>query len=580
MSDVTTVSSSANRPDRFAVSMSRRRRKNVRFHLYGLLAIAIAFALLIVLVSSIVLEARSAVTRHEVQFQIAPSEASTRAVYTNIRSALFDQFDVPDDRISRLQIGQLVSPLAAHPIALQFQQNELDRRVPQTVNVPVSDDADLYLKGKASLIKRYYIELQSVENGYLTGDFADILASLRRWRAAEIVQIERGASKTLSRHISRLEDRVASSPDDRELSIQMEGARRQLATVQTRLDRLRQELNASHIALGIDDPSLLLRLRDRYVRVSDVSSTGASYSLLLGGLQPLERTGMAKLIMTPLYQRSVSDIQIAALESLKAEGKISRKLNFNLIAGTDSSEAELAGLMAGILGSVLIILVTMMLAVPLGIGAAIYLEEFAPRNWMTKIIQVNINNLAAVPSIVFGLLGAAIFINGVVIPVPFIDYAFRLGGGLGRGWPLAAGIVLALMTLPTIIITSRAALAAVPVSVRQAALAVGATRLQAVNHHVMPMAGPGILTGSIIGLAQAIGETAPLLLIGMVAFIGEMPGGVDDRTTALPVMIYQWSTRAERAWEPMTSAAIIVLLLLLLMMNALAVWLRLRYEKS
>ena len=227
----------------------------------------------------------------------------------------------------------------------------------------------------------------------------------------------------------------------------------------------------------------------------------------------------------------------------------------------------------------MIILVTMGLAVPVGIAAAVYLEEFAPRNRWTSFVQVNINNLAAIPSIVFGLLGAAIFVNGVIIPIPFVDGVFRLGGGLGRGWPLVGGIVLALMTLPTIIIASRAALGAVPGSVRQAALAMGATRLQTVNHHVLPMAAPGILTGSIIGLAQAIGETAPLLLIGMVAFVAEMPQGATDRATALPVLIFQWSTRAERAWEPMTSAAIIILLLVMLVLNGLAVLMRLRYEK-
>lgn len=576
MSDLHGTSDTA----RFSSMMKRRRRANTRFHAYGLLAIGIAFSLLIVLVTSVVLEARSAVTRHEVRLQIAPTEASTRAVYTNVRAALFSQFEVPDDRTSRLQTGQLISPLAAYPVAQRFQSFELDRREPQIVTLPLSDDADLYLKGETSLTENYVVLLQSDRDDGLVGDFSQVFASVKRWRKAEVADLYHRQAEPLERRVTVLEEQSEKKADDITLTEQVKGARRQLELIEAQISELEKELAGKRIEMSIDDPTLIIRLQDRYVRVSALSEDQAVYSVLLSGLPPTERVGAAKLIMTPLYQRSVSDIQIAALESLKADGKIIRKFNLNLLTGVDSSEAELAGLVAGILGSVLTILVTMVLAVPVGIGAAIYLEEFAPQNWLTKVIQVNINNLAAVPSIVFGLLGAAIFINGVVIPVPFMDQAIRLGGGLGRGWPLVAGIVLALMTLPTIIITSRAALSAVPNSVRQGALAVGATPLQTVNHHVLPMAGPGILTGSIIGLAQALGETAPLLLIGMVAFIGEMPGGVDDRTTALPVLVYQWSTRAERAWEPMTSAAIIVLLLLMLAMNALAVWLRLRYEKT
>ena len=300
---------------------------------------------------------------------------------------------------------------------------------------------------------------------------------------------------------------------------------------------------------------------------------------VISGLDPDRQRGEILVIEQPESQRSIPDAQIVVLERFQTAGRISSHFNGALFSNADSSDAEFAGVLSGLVGSIMIILVTMGLAVPVGIAAAVYLEEFAPRNRWTSFVQVNINNLAAIPSIVFGLLGAAIFVNGVIIPIPFVDGVFRLGGGLGRGWPLVGGIVLALMTLPTIIIASRAALGAVPGSVRQAALAMGATRLQTVNHHVLPMAAPGILTGSIIGLAQAIGETAPLLLIGMVAFVAEMPQGATDRATALPVLIFQWSTRAERAWEPMTSAAIIILLLVMLVLNGLAVLMRLRYEK-
>jgi phosphate transport system permease protein len=208
--------------------------------------------------------------------------------------------------------------------------------------------------------------------------------------------------------------------------------------------------------------------------------------------------------------------------------------------------------------------VTLLLSLPIGVAAAIYLEEFAPRNRITDFIEVNINNLAAVPSIVFGLLGAAVFIN-------FFD--------LPRSAPLVGGLVLSLITLPTIIIATRAALGAVPPSIREGALAVGASLPQTVFHHVLPLASPGIMTGAIIGLARALGETAPLLLIGMVAFVAEPPDGPLDSATALPVLVYKWSSSAERAWQPMTSASIIVLLVFMFAMNALAVYLRRRLER-
>ncbi|MEO1786287.1 MAG: phosphate ABC transporter permease PstA, partial [Pseudomonadota bacterium] len=212
----------------------------------------------------------------------------------------------------------------------------------------------------------------------------------------------------------------------------------------------------------------------------------------------------------------------------------------------------------------LTMLVTAGFAVPVGIAAALYLEEFAPKTRVTELIEVNINNLAAVPSIVFGLLGAAVFLNIF---------------GMPRSVPFVGGLVLGLLTLPTVIIASRASLRAVPPSIRAAALGLGASKTQTVFHHVLPLAAPGILTGAIIGLARALGETAPLLLIGMVAFVAEVPSGPTDEATALPVLVYKWSTGAERAWEYNTAAAIIVLLLFMIIMNATAVFLRRRFER-
>lgn len=265
----------------------------------------------------------------------------------------------------------------------------------------------------------------------------------------------------------------------------------------------------------------------------------------------------------PESDRKVKDVQMAWLDHLRQEGRTESRFNITFFTAGDSREPELAGIKAALYGSFFTLLVTFCLAFPIGVMAAIYLEEFAPRNRLTDLIEININNLAAVPSIVFGLLGLAVFINFFELP---------------RSAPLVGGIVLALMTLPTIIITSRAALQAVPPSIHEAALGVGASKLQTVLHHALPVAMPGILTGSIIGMAQALGETAPLLMIGMVAFIMEVPGGVTDPSTVLPVQIFLWADSPERGFTEKTSAAIIVLMVFLIMMNALAVYLRRRFE--
>ncbi len=230
----------------------------------------------------------------------------------------------------------------------------------------------------------------------------------------------------------------------------------------------------------------------------------------------------------------------------------------------DSREPELAGIRGAVVGSFYTLVITLILSFPIGVAAAVYLEEFAPRNRWTDLIEVNINNLAAVPSIVFGLLGLAMFLNFF---------------GLPRSAPLVGGLVLTLMTLPTIIIASRAALLSVPPSIREAALGVGASKMQVVAHHVLPLALPGMLTGTIIGMARALGESAPLLMIGMVAFIVDVPGGFTDPSTVLPVQIYLWVDSPERAFVERTSAAVMILLGFLIVMNATAVILRKKFER-
>ena len=264
------------------------------------------------------------------------------------------------------------------------------------------------------------------------------------------------------------------------------------------------------------------------------------------------------------YTGRFSEKQIGWIEALVADGSVEKRFNTTFFKAGDSREPEQAGIRGAMIGSLFTLLVTFALSFPIGVAAAVYLEEYASKNKFTDFIEVNINNLAAVPSIIFGLLGLAIFINFFEMP---------------RSIPLVGGVVLTLMTLPTIIISSRAAIKSVPPSIREAAMGVGASKMQVILHHVLPLAMPGMLTGAIIGMAQALGETAPLLMIGMVAFIVDIPGGITEPSTVLPVQIFLWSDSPERAFVERTSAAIMVLLGFLIIMNTLAVWLRRRLER-
>ncbi len=260
----------------------------------------------------------------------------------------------------------------------------------------------------------------------------------------------------------------------------------------------------------------------------------------------------------------ISAKQAAWIQALDAAGMVEQHFNVGLFTNGDSREPELAGIWGAVVGSLLTMFVTLLLSFPLGVAAAVYLEEFAPKNRWTDLIEVNINNLAAVPSIVFGLLGLAVFLSFF---------------GLPRSAPLVGGIVLALMTLPTIIIAGRAALGSVPPSIREAASGIGASPMQVVLHHVLPLAFPGILTGTIIGAARALGETAPLLMIGMVAFIVDIPRAITDPATVLPVQIFLWADSPERAFVERTAAATLVLLAFLIVMNLTAVILRKKFER-
>ena len=244
--------------------------------------------------------------------------------------------------------------------------------------------------------------------------------------------------------------------------------------------------------------------------------------------------------------------------------KLKFQFNKTFFTSADSTEPEQAGIWGSVMGSFFTLLVTLFLSFPIAVAAGVFLEELAPKNKFTDFLEVNINNLAAVPSIIFGLLGLAIFLNVMHLP---------------RSAPIVGGLVLALMTLPTIIIATRASLKAVPPSIREAAIGLGATKLQTVTHHVLPLSFPGILTGTIIGMSQALGESAPLLMIGMVAFIVDVPGSFLDPSTALPVQIYLWKSTAARGFVELTAAGVMVLLTFLIFMTGLAVYIRKKFEK-
>ncbi len=315
---------------------------------------------------------------------------------------------------------------------------------------------------------------------------------------------------------------------------------------------------------GLLSRAVDVQIRDKVVAQPDLIGKTVKIDLLAhGNVDSLLKGAIDRSI--PEARRQLNDRQLEWIDKLVADGVLRKRFNTGLFTYGASSQPESSGLAVALIGSFFMMLTVMVLAVPVGVAAAAYLEEFAPKNFWTDLIEVNINNLAAVPSIVFGLLGLAVFINFA---------------GLPRSASLVGGLVLALMTLPTVIIATRAAIRAVPPSIREAALGVGASRMQTLFHHVLPLAFPGIMTGTIIGLVQALGETAPLLMIGMVAFVVDIPGGVTEPATALPVQIYMWATSAERGFVERTAGATIVLLLFLFVMNAAAVYLRRKFERK
>lgn len=579
MVSMTELSKIHNSPES-AARLKKRRAAEWRLKAYGILAIVLAGAALVTLMWSVVSKASGAFTESYITLPIyleadeidpdATGDPSVigRANYGGLtKDALKAVFPFVKARGDKRAMYDVISGGAA------FELRELTMEHPANIGQTVdfrflaSDIADLYLKGSyGELAEQSHGGALTVESDGKTAtvastaeDFAFVMARVR----ADLL-----GKAAFNRDQAALQENgrvVFTERGDLTEAAKREAERDRLIALAVELET-RAEQGGGTEALDKNSPSVLLRVGEAWIKLTEVSATGGEGNVIgvLDSGELVAGEWQVYLHALPEASRKVSDLQIVLIENLRTEGVVETVFNTRFFTAGDSREPELAGIWGAAVGSFWTMLVTILLAFPIGVMAAIYLEEFAKKNLMNTFIEVNINNLAAVPSIVYGLLGLAVFLGFFGVP---------------RSAPLAGGIVLAVMTLPTIIIASRAAMAAVPPSIRDAALGIGASKLQTAFHHVLPLSMPGILTGTIIGMARALGETAPLIMIGMVAFIVDIPTGVTDSATVLPVQIYRWSDFPERAFEARTSAAILVLLVFLVLMNGLAVFLRKRFER-
>ncbi|MGZ8371573.1 MAG: phosphate ABC transporter permease PstA [Rhodoplanes sp.] len=586
-----------------------RYRAEIRFKAYGLIAIGLTTLFIVAVLADILVRGIPAFFQYQLvldvkvdQSEIDPQSTRDPAViragdYTAlVRNTLRQIFPDVTDRAGRRQLDGLVSSGAADRLRERVVADP--SLIGQTIKAPLllSDDADLYFKGLGTSISRTPgrgIASPSGTTGEVTihssaNDFSADLVRVKRSlsqrardlrtqteslrRSARQVEVYRDDAARLlaaaraagdTAQIGTLESRFTSYRAEAEmLSQRAKDVEAEAAGLQTRFEN-----PGADEEIGSSVPSVLVAINGGIVKATLLGNSHVTGRVLLPLSSAADAPPGAWTVVTyatPEDNRRVSDREVAWLEYLRERGLVERGFNWAFFTSGDSREPELAGIRGALMGSALTLLVTLVVCLPLGVAAAIYLEEFAPKNRFTEIIEVNINNLAAVPSIVFGLLGLAIFLNFV---------------GLPRSAPLVGGLVLALLVLPTIIIAGRAALKAVPPSIKEAALGVGASHQQAVFHHVLPLAMPGIMTGTIIGMSHALGETAPLLMIGMVAFIVEPAASVTDAATVLPVQIYLWSDLPEIAFQAKTAAAIMVLLGFLFLMNGTAIFLRRRFER-
>jgi len=590
-------------------SLKRRYAQEQRFKLFGLGAVLLGLFFVSLLFLTILGNGLPAFMQTQIRLDIAfdeqvidpsgnrdPEELARADYMALIKTALRERFPNVNGRNEKRELYSIISGGA--PIRLQNMIMEHPELIGtrQQVWMLADDEVDMLKKGRVTKtaaiagtgIASVVTDGDQVNILSTSNDFAPILAEIKRAlmrkadktqeevdlsesrlarvqseRAELLKNIESLAPTADPERVSRLEERLADVQRDIDSLVAVR------ATLTDKLTELRRRADQPGGAelLTAELPSYLVRINGGVIKIAGVQDTQVTGKAVL----PLQSADDAAVgsweilaYVTPEADRRVKDSVVTWVRALEDSGAVEKRFNTTFFTAGDSREPEQAGIGGAVAGSFFTLLVTLALSFPIGVAAALYLEEFAPKNRWTDLIEVNINNLAAVPSIVFGLLGLAVFINFF---------------GLPRSAPLVGGLVLTLMTLPTIIIASRAALKSVPPSIREAALGVGASKLQTMFHHVLPLAMPGMLTGTIIGMAQALGETAPLLMIGMVAFIVDIPGGPLDPSAVLPVQIFLWADSPERAFVEKTSAAIIVLLAFLIVMNALAVILRKRFER-
>ncbi len=551
--------------------LQARHRANARYRSYGLVALVIASLFLVVLIADIVLKGLPAFTAHSLMLDVPlkaevidPEGRRDRSTLLAadymalVREALASAVPGVEGRTAKKQLNDLLSSGAADDLRSLVVGNP--NLIGSTAEVPLllSDTADLYFKGDGTAVVERPtargIAKPSGTAGEITilsssNDFSEQLAEAKNALLVRAVAIRAEAQRIGKLKYDGAQERIAEL-EKSALELEQRGA-----------------APAHEEVLDSNMPSMLVALNGGLVKITKFSNSSAAGEVLV----PLSSSEEAKpgswrllTYTTPEANRNVSDRSVAYLEKLRSAGKVDQAFNWRFFTAGDSREPELAGIRGAVVGSILTLLVTMVTCLPIGVLAAVYLEKFAPKNRFTDLIEININNLAAVPSIVFGLLGLAVFLNFF---------------GMPRSAPLVGGLVLALLVVPTIIIATRAALKAVPPSIEEAALGVGASKQQAIFHHVLPLAMPGIMTGTIIGMAHALGETAPLLMIGMVAFIVDVPKSITESATALPVQIYLWSDLPEPAFQAKTAAAIMVLLAVLFVMNGTAIWLRKKFER-
>jgi phosphate transport system permease protein len=583
--------------------VARRYRSERRFRLYGLAAILFAAVFLIALLTDIFIKAMPAFTQSELALEVVvssdlvdPQKIAAGDFEKMVREGLYALFPQMKSRTERRALQDVLSSGAADDLRRMVVANPA--LIGQRITAPVllSADADLYLKGISTDIRVLSgagEATPSATTGKVTvfstsNAFADQLLLVKQMLAKNAEQQTREADRlstivqSMSADLTAAEAKIEAARQANDIT-QVMALEARVKSLQSDKERLEGQvgdlrgkadaLMQRHAGTGVTEqlssemPSVLLVINGGVIKAAAVGGDRVEGDVII----PLDSvTGAAAgqwqqiVVAKPETSRKIRDQSIAILQELKGKGLVRSVPNLSFFEQGDSREPELAGVLGALVGSALTMLVTLAICLPVGVLAAIYLEEFAPKNWLTHIVEVNINNLAAVPSIVFGLLGLAVFLNFF---------------GLPRSAPLVGGLVLALLVLPTIIIASRAALKAVPPSIREAALGVGASKQQAIFHHVLPLAMPGILTGTIIGMAHALGESAPLLLIGMVAFIVDVPGSFTQAATVLPVQIFLWSDLPEVGFQAKTALAIIVLLLFLFVMNGLAIWLRKRFER-